>query len=192
VFQLGDVPENKKELVNNMDISPSTYKVSQAMESLKLKLHGENYFSYGEIELRKKINYGKLMHEVFEGINSPSDIPFAVRKLVLEGKLPEEESGEVEKRVHLLISMPGVAEWFKPGNEVMNEAGILLTTGNTRRPDRVIFKDGKTIIVDFKFGEENSHYIEQVDLYRRLLVDMGYNNIEAFIWYVDKNKIVSA
>ena len=192
VFQLGDVPENKKELVDNMDISPSTYMVSQAMESLKLKLHGENYFSYGEIELRKKINYGKLMHEVFEGINSPSDIPFAVRKLVLEGKLPEEESGEIEKRVHSLISMPGVAEWFKSGNEFRNEAGILLTTGNTRRPDRVIFKDGKTIIVDFKFGEENSHYIEQVDLYRRLLVDMGYNNIEAFIWYVDKNKIVSA
>jgi hypothetical protein len=22
------------------------------------------------------------------------------------------------------------------------------------------------------------------------LLDMGYNNIEAFIWYVDKNKIV--
>lgn len=191
VFQFGDVPENKKERADNMDISSTTYHVSQAMESLKLKLHGENYFSYGDIELRKKINYGKLMHEIFEGINSPSDIPFAVRKLVLEGKLPEEESGEIEKRVQSLISVPGVADWFKPGNVVLNEAGILLTSGNTRRPDRVIFKDGKTIIIDFKFGEENNHYIEQVDHYRGLLVDMGYNNIEAFIWYVDKNKIVS-
>lgn len=35
----------------------------------------------------------------------------------------------------------------------MKEAGILLTSGNTRRPDRVIFRDGKTTIIDFKFGE---------------------------------------
>jgi hypothetical protein len=131
------------------------------------------------------------MHEVFEGINTPADISFAVRKLVLEGKLPEEESAEIEKRVNSLIRTPQVAGWFMPGNEVMTEAGILMPTGNLRRPDRVIFKDGKTIIIDFKFGEENPHYAEQVDQYRRLLVEMGYNNIEAFIWYVDKNKIVS-
>jgi ATP-dependent helicase/nuclease subunit A len=67
-----------------------------------------------------------------------------------------------------------------------------LTSGNTRRPDRVIIKDGKAIIIDFKFGEESDLHIEQVDLYSSLLADMGYNNIEAFIWYVDKNKVVSA
>jgi len=38
------------------------------------------------------------MHEVFEGINTPSDIPNAVRKLVLEGKLSEEESDGHRKK----------------------------------------------------------------------------------------------
>jgi hypothetical protein len=132
------------------------------------------------------------MHEVFEGINTPDDISLAVRKLVLEGKLPEEESSAIEQRINSLISTPQVAEWFIAGNEVMKEAGILLPTGNLRRPDRVIFKDGKTTIIDFKFGEENTHYLEQVEQYRHLLLDMGYSSIEGFIWYVDKNKIVSA
>jgi ATP-dependent exoDNAse (exonuclease V) beta subunit len=192
VFEYGEMPENIRKPTDNMNLISSTYHVSREMESLKLKLHGENYFSSDKIELRKKINYGKLMHEIFEGINTPSDISFAVRKLVLEGKLPEEESAGIEKRVNSLISSPQVAGWFMSGNNVMTEAGILLQSGNTRRPDRVIFKDGKTIIIDFKFGEENPHYAEQVDQYRRLLIDMGYSNIEAFIWYVDKNKIVSA
>jgi ATP-dependent helicase/nuclease subunit A len=191
VFEFGEIPENRREVTDNKSLTSLKYSVSQEMESLKLKLHGENYFSSEKIEVRKKINYGKLMHEVFEGINTPSDIPFAVRKLVLEGKLPEDESAEIEKRVNSLISTPQVAGWFLPGNKVMNEAGILLPSGNTRRPDRVIFKDGKTIIIDFKFGEENPHYTEQVDQYRRLLQDMGYNSIDAFIWYVDKNLIVS-
>ena len=55
------------------------------------------------------------MHEVFEGINTPADISGAVRKLVLEGKLPEEESADIEKRVNVLISIPQVAEWFITG-----------------------------------------------------------------------------
>ena len=161
------------------------------MESLKLKLHGENYFSAGSESLRKKINYGKLMHGVFEGINTASDIPVAVRRLVLEGKVSEEESIEIGKKVNEMIALPEVADWFLPENKVMNEAGILLPGGLTRRPDRVIFRNGKTTIIDFKFGAENPRYAVQVDQYRRLLVEMGYENIEAFIWYVDKNKVVS-
>jgi hypothetical protein len=98
----------------------------------------------------------------------------------------------MEKRVSSLISEPPVKEWFMQGNEVMNEAGILLTSGDIRRPDRVIFKDGKAVIIDFKFGEENDRYIEQVNIYRHLIIDMGYHDAEAYIWYVDKNKIISA
>jgi ATP-dependent helicase/nuclease subunit A len=192
IFEFGELAENEKETKGIYSISSSEYKVSNTMESLKLKLHGENYFSSGNAELRKKINYGKLMHEVFEGIDTPSDIPFVIRKLVLEGKLPEEESSEIAGKVNHLISTPPVSEWFMPGNVILKEAGILLTSGNLRRPDRVIIRNGKTIIIDFKFGEEKSIHNEQVGLYRSLLSDMGYSNIETFIWYVDKNKIVIA
>ncbi|MGA2405547.1 MAG: UvrD-helicase domain-containing protein [Bacteroidales bacterium] len=191
VLEYGKIPENRRETTENINQISSNYHVSRTIESLKLKLHGENYFSSGSIAIRKKINYGKLMHEVFEGINTPAEISMAVRKLVLEGKLADGESADIEKRVHSLISLPQVADWFIPDNKVLTEAGILLPTGITRRPDRVIFKDGKTTIIDFKFGEENPHYIEQVDKYRHLLLDMGYKDIDAFIWYVDKNLIVS-
>src|ERR1035437_813700 len=192
VFEYGEIPENITGSTDKKNLISSRYSVSQTMESLKLKLHGENYFSSESQIIRKKINYGKLMHEVFEGINTPADISTAVRKLVLEGKLADEESADIEKRVNDMIRIPQVANWFMPDNKVLKEAGILLPIGVTRRPDRVIFKNGKTTIIDFKFGEENSHYAKQVDQYRTLLFDMGYKDIEAFIWYVDKNKIVSA
>jgi hypothetical protein len=183
--------QKHKEKVKETDYHSGQYIVSQAIESLKLKLHGENYFSEGDKEAREKINYGKLMHDIFEGIKTPADIKSSVRKLVLEGKLTEKESEDLEKRVEDLINSPRVTEWFQSGNEILTEAGILLPSGNTKRPDRVIFRNGKTTIIDFKFGEENPRYAEQVDQYRRLLIEMGYDNIEAFIWYVDKNKIVS-
>lgn len=190
LFEYGTIPPAFIERKSSLNSITSSYHVSSELNSLKLKLHGENYFSAGQEEVRKRINYGKLMHRVFEAVFTPSDVFFAVRRLVIEGSLPEEEAAETEKRVHELISDPKVAEWFQPGNEVLNETGIVLPAGTVRRPDRVIFKDGKTIIIDFKFGAENPHYSEQVELYGRLLVDMGYRNIEAWIWYVDKNLII--
>jgi ATP-dependent exoDNAse (exonuclease V) beta subunit len=191
LFEFGEIPENRKDHIENNVLLFQKYSVSSKMDSLKLKLHGENYFSSEKSEVRKKINYGNLMHEVFEGINTSADIPSAVKRLVMEGKLPEEESADLEKRIFSLISSPQVSEWFMPGNEVMTEAGILMPSGNLRRPDRIIFKDGRTSIIDFKFGSENSRYIEQVNQYRNLLYDMGYSDIDTFIWYVDNNKIIA-
>jgi len=192
LFEFGEIPENTGEKSDNIPIPSSGYNVSNELECLKLRLHGENYFSSEKKELQRKINYGKLMHEVFEGINIPADISFAVRKLVLEGKLPAEEGVSIEKKITSLIATPQVAEWFSPGSEVLTEVGILMPSGSIRRPDRVVFKEGKAIIIDFKFGEENPHYAKQVDQYRCLLADMGYDNIEAYLWYVDKNLIKSA
>ncbi|MBI5010841.1 MAG: hypothetical protein HZB98_14595 [Bacteroidia bacterium] len=140
----------------------------------------------------EKINYGKLMHEVFAGINTADDVKSSVRKLVLEGKIPDSEANEIEQRIRSLISSTPVSEWFSPENKVLREAGILMPSGAQRRPDRVIFRNGKTIIIDFKFGAQNHYYIRQINHYRNLLSEMGFENIEAFIWYVDINLIVSA
>jgi len=57
-----------------------------------------------------------------------------------------------------------------------------------RRPDRVILKMENTII-DFKFGEENPHYLEQIDQYRNLLIKWDITILRAYLWYVDKIKL---
>jgi ATP-dependent exoDNAse (exonuclease V) beta subunit len=191
VFETGEIPGKTKVEQVSSDFTASSYDVCTKTDSLRLKLHGENYFSSSEASVRRKINYGKLMHEIFEGIDTSSDISPAVRKLVLEGKLPEEDAASMEQKINQLVFEPSVSSWFSPENTVMKEMGILLKTGNIRRPDRVIFRNGKTTIIDFKFGSENKNHIEQVNLYRDLLKDMGYADIDAFLWYADKNKIVT-
>ena len=192
IFEFGEIPANRKEININRNILSLKYIVNNNVESLRLKLHGENYFASEAAEVRKKINYGKLMHEVFESIHTVTDVKQAIRKLFLEGKLPEEEVLPMETRILSLLNSPEVSKWFDPGNKVLNEAGILLPSGATRRPDRVILKDGRAIVIDFKFGKENVNYIDQVKQYRHLLIEMGYNNTEGYIWYVDNNKIVNA
>jgi hypothetical protein len=59
----------------------------------------------------------------------------------------------------------------------------------TRRPDRVMMKDGEVIVVDFKFGKKRKTYNKQVKEYMDLLSDMGYEHIRGYLWYVFNNEL---
>ncbi|MFO7620110.1 MAG: UvrD-helicase domain-containing protein [Bacteroidales bacterium] len=189
LFESGEIPPETSGYTPQRSIDPGGYFVSFDMGSLKLRLHGENYLSQAGEAVRERINYGTLMHEIFERIITASDVAPAVRKLVSEGKISEKEAGHLEERIISLVTSPGSAGWFSPGNRVLTEQSVLLPSGSIRRPDRVIFKNGRIIIVDFKFGEEAPHHRAQVSSYVRLLSEMGYRDIEAFLWYPDTNKI---
>lgn len=188
LFEYGEIPLSQDESSESNEIIPGSYPVNKKPGSLRLKLHAENYFSD---DVKERICYGKIMHSVFERISTAGDIPSAVMDLVLEGVIGSSEAAELEEKLKLLVSRPEVADWFAPGARVIKEADILLPSGHSRRPDRVVFKEGRTIIVDFKFGVENSHYARQMKQYSEILDAMGYKNIEAYLWYVDNNKIVA-
>ena len=191
VFEFGEIPVCKDQPGRKEIFESHNYLVNPKSENLRLKLHGENYLLNDMDERKQKINYGRLMHEVFEGIDTIKDIPPAVKKLVLEGKIPESESTLLIKKFTSLISEAPVNEWFSPENKVMKEAEILMPSGSTRRPDRVILKDDRAVIIDFKFGDENPQHLSQLRQYRTLLTEMGYGKTEAFIWYVDNNKVIT-
>ena len=192
IFEFGTLPMKKHITDSEPYMDISEYPVSADVESLKIKLNWENYLDPDPAGVRFKINYGKLMHEIFEEIVTLKDIRPAVKRKVIEGKIPaSEEQGMIEK-ISLKAGMPGISTWFEEGNEILTEASILIPHSGIRRPDRIIMRNEKTTIIDFKFGEENNHYLTQIRQYKSLLSEMGYTNIEAFLWYVDSDKIVSA
>ncbi len=190
-FEFGELMSTEQKPVpGNKTLIPS-YHVSKGLGSLRLKLHGENYFLPGEEEKLMKINFGKLMHEIFESVRTPADVEGAVGKLVLEGELPASSEAEMISSIRSLISGPVASDWFREDNNVMTEASILLPSGSLRRPDRVIIRDDRIIVVDFKFGNENPAHSTQVRQYRDLLKEMGYPAAEGFLWYVDHNRIIT-
>jgi len=155
-------------------------------------LHGENYFSAEEKAIQAKINYGNLMHEVFESITYADDIPRAVKKLVVSGRIPVSAAGELETRLKSLVSEPPASEWFRPDNTVLTEPEILLPAGAVRRPDRVLITGDKAVIIDFKTGKESPAYAEQIRGYRSLMLEMGFSSVKGYLWYIDRNIIVPA
>lgn len=192
VFELGDlvkVTQHEKQIAEG-GFTELKYNVNPNIPSLRIKFHGEGLFIKEGEKIEARLNYGKLMHEILASVITLDDIPAAVNRMVQEGRIDEGEKEEIEKRINSAVSSDEIMEWFRPGLKIVTEADILTTKGTIRRPDRVIISDDRAIVVDFKFGRERSEYKEQVALYRNLLLEMGYKQVDAYLWYVDQGKVV--
>jgi len=192
IFEFGLLPQVHfdREIPGGLRIS--NYPVNDNAGSLKLKLHWEDYFNADKSGARERITYGKIMHEIFSEIITSDDVQAALLKKVIEGGINESERVRITEKINNLINQPVTRNWFDKGNIVLNEASVLMPDSTTRRPDRVIIKEGRATIIDFKFGEESQGYLNQIRQYRKILAAMDYDVAEAYIWYVDADKIVSA
>ena len=48
----------------------------------------------------------------------------------------------------------------------------------------------EAIVLDYKFGNWNEHYISQVREYKEALKHMGYQPVRGYLWYARENKLV--
>ena len=140
------------------------------------------------------INRGRMLHTLFSAIETADDIEPAIERLVFEGVIRDQDKEEMTREVaHKAFSLPEIQEWYSGEWTLFNECAIVYKERGvlqTRRPDRVMMKDGQVVVVDFKFGKENSKYNKQVKSYMQLLAQMGYKNITGYLWYVDEERIV--
>ena len=139
------------------------------------------------------IRQGELLHRLFSSIRIASDLPDAIEELMWEGILESEEKAEqIGKLAEWALRNPQVKGWYEEGWELYNECSILYHENGvmqTRRPDRVMIKDGKVVVVDFKFGKKKDVYRKQVEEYMQLLEAMGYTDIKGYLWYVFANEL---
>lgn len=132
---------------------------------------------------------GVVLHDILSSVNVPEDLPAAVARAVDEGELPASEAEAVTAKLGEAMASVAGLHWFDCGNTVYNELSIINTDGDVERPDRVIIREGETIVVDYKFGEERKGYRWQVGRYMKLLRQMGYSHVKGYLWYVKNNKV---
>lgn len=149
-----------------------------------------------EAESRSRfINRGRLLHTLFSDIETEKDIEPAISRLVFEGIIGRTETEEeIRTLTERAFSLPQVKDWYSGTWRLFSECDIIwLDNGElrTRRPDRVMMRNGEIVVIDFKFGKPNKKYNKQVEGYMQLLVRMGYasEHIEGYLWYVEEESI---
>jgi len=133
------------------------------------------------------IQRGNLMHELFSRINTLTDIEKAVDQLCFDGLIAPDEKSYYTELVRNTIEKSGNSDWFSGDYQSYNECTILMKENGevvTRRPDKVLIKDQKAIVIDYKFGEPHAAHKKQMNQYLELMKRMGYQNVEGYVWYI--------
>lgn len=202
VYQWGEVcptevKNKKQESSNKLNIQPESIAIQMECLNIPIEFKQSNRsadFIEGEEDMSGKyIRQGQVMHSLFSMIQTPKDVPSAIARLRMEGIIESDaHERQILKLVNWALNHPKVKEWFSGEWSLYNECAILYQENGelqTRRPDRVMMKDGEVIVVDFKFGKPYPEYNKQVREYMNLLQEMGYTQVSGYLWYVFYNQL---
>ena len=166
------------------------YPVKVLDEQISVKYHSVDFFTNETLTTTSSVNFGTLMHDVFKEIKTEKDVEASLNKLLFSGSISQIELDNLKNNILDLLKNPDVKDWFSGNWDVKTESTILIDRSLSKRPDRVLIKGDKAIVIDYKFGDvESSTNIAQVKEYMDYLTQMGYQKVEGYLWYVKKNTI---
>jgi ATP-dependent helicase/nuclease subunit A len=193
VMSIGEMPHYPEHPLEKEQWQFSTYPVNRENRLLKVRLRSDQYFVDETGVFRSGRMYGTMMHQLFSRIISQKDLLPVLDAMQKEGQIPQREREELEVLIRQKLSGPEVRDWFSDEGtkSVYNERSIFTGDGEVYRPDRVIEEGNKLTVIDFKFGDlEKSSYISQLRNYMDKLSQMGYSEVEGYLWYVILDKII--
>ena len=190
VFMDGDSYENHiKKKENKLQIfNCNTQNKIDWQKVVSLKRSSQKSWVMDENDSKK--DWGKLLHLALSKTKSVNVIYEVCNQLYLEGLCSKEKMQELEVKVKALFSHPDLKVFFDDKWTVKNEKEILTPSGESYIPDRILFSENKTWVVDYKTGAPDSSHNNQIINYANVLQQMGYNNIEKYLIYTNDDKLV--
>ena len=194
----------KKEKTNPLLFDPTAETVQYALNDRKVQVVQSNSAhlfnarlledadTHDEIEQLEARRRGEMLHAILEKVDTADQVEAAVNRFAAEGRLVDNaDAATVVQQLTEALAQPAAREWFDGSWSLYRERNILRKGKMPQRPDRVMERNGETVVVDYKFGAPHRRHHEQVQQYCALLTQMGRRNIRGFVWYVYTGRIDS-
>lgn len=182
-YSTGKEPEGRGETAAD-DGEKTVYKSVAPGNRLKMRLRGATYFDAASAR-----NYGLLMHEVLSSIVSIDEIDGCIERFVSEGEISAESGKKLKSAIVAHLGDERVKEWFDGKTTVLRETSILQPGAQVMRPDRIVIRDGKVAVIDYKFGTKREEHKTQMRNYLSLVRRMGYFDVTGYLWYLAEGVI---
>jgi hypothetical protein len=186
--ELVAVHEEKKSQAStlHLDVYPS----SRWRDKLIIKRQSISYFD-NSAEQQEAVKRGIHMHAVLSRIHYIDDIPETLKAIVQEGLITEEEKKPLADQLNELLTNPTINDWFSKHWTVKTEVPIILPNGDENRIDRLMIKDKKAIVVDFKTGVHSKDDLKQVKDYVSILRQMNFTEVDGYILYIKDREVIN-
>ncbi len=188
LFRFGHLPPRDEKTGSKGPDWPGRYHYYEYRERIRLRLNSEDFIIYGDKQKPAK-NTGKLVHEILADVETSDGFQHSCDKAFAEGRINSSERDAVIRQFGEGMNNPIVNDWFSGKYEILNERN-LLTEHEILRPDRIMIKGKRAIIVDYKWGEKmTQRYHRQVGRYAGILKKCGFEDVDGYIWYINLNEV---
>ena len=181
----GDIRQrhsNKSSRAANDAYCLTEYPSADFNDTLKLAYREDDFDFSQDSSMRQ---WGIVLHKALSRMTVLADAPRVLEELVAEGEL----SGNVQtvqqyaEAITRALSDAPAREWFDGSWTVRNEIALLGPEGQLR-PDRILEKNGRMVVIDYKFGQPLPSHQRQINSYVAALRRMGFQDVEGHLWYI--------
>lgn len=184
-LEVSSTPETVDEEIKPIPLKQ--YPVSRWRDKLVIRQAGKTYFN---ADVDEKVKYGIHVHSVLSYIHTSQDIDAALQRAIHEGLLTTAEHAQVKAELEQLLGDPLISSWFAAGWDIRTEVPVILPGGEESRFDRLLIKDNKAIVIDFKTGTPSKADHHQVLAYMDILRNMNFTEVEGYVLYVRTGEVV--
>ena len=193
-YEAGEVKIKNYELkITNDELMAELWANSDHVRFVQSQ-EGALYTDYGDEAYRRvaRMDEGTLCHEIFAHIRKADELEAVLDDFETRGEISSQEKRE---ELRSLISSawegsPKMRDWFtKPWELRLEEA--IYTDHRELRPDRVMInpETNEAVVLDYKFGGWDDHYLTQVREYMEALRRMGHSPVRGYLWFARKNEL---
>ena len=111
-------------------------------------------------------------------------------QFLYNGIINKNQYKELSLIIESIINHPELEEYYNTNLISYNEREIIQKSGRNLIPDRIVLnKENQAIIIDYKSGNPNKYYKNQLKSYENALKDMGVNTIKKLLVYIGEKSI---
>jgi hypothetical protein len=136
-----------------------------------------------DADLSAARRYGNQLHEALALINTPDTIEVTLEYMYKEGKIEIEFLDRISKELSIILNHAPYLTLISDAIKISNEQSIIIGPNETKRPDKIIFKENETIVLDFKTGLSTKKNEKQISMYKKVLDEMNYTHVKGFLFY---------
>ncbi len=145
-------------------------------------------FSYNKPE-SEAIEWGNKFHYAMQFVYHVNDINYSINKTKLQFNLSDNEASILKSIIEKTCYNHLITNYFINNYKILNERSIVDKNGEIFRPDRIILQNNMAVVIDFKTGIAKETHQLQINNYKTLLTEIGYNQVKAFVVYVQSEKV---
>lgn len=169
-------------------ITIENYPTSQRLSELYVTTEDKHIVHL--LNREKSGRRGSLAHDVLANASNEDETNVYLEKLLSEGIIQEEEWQPLKQSVMDVLQHPELSKLLHQSGHSIIERNIIDINGRIQRPDRILIKDDSVLLLDYKFTlEQSDKHVEQILKYKDLLKQMGYVNVQPYLFYAVRKEL---